>query len=438
VYAVDGQWTPFTGYCTNIWFNQALLFIEQARNEPFMCFITTNAPHSPYIVDDVYSDPYLDQVETRDRANFYGMITCIDQHLGILRQRLNALGLDKNTILIFMTDNGTSGGATTGEGQFVTGGYNAGMRGIKGSEYEGGHRVPFFIHWPDGGLDAGRDVTQLTANVDVMPTLLELCGIDAGDRSFDGKSLVPLLYGREATWPDRTIVTDSQRVAYPIKWRKSSTMTQRWRLINGIELYDILADPGQEHDVAAQHPDIVRQMRQGYESWWDRVSQQFDGTIPIPIGQHEGESALLNSHDWRNDPVACAWNQSLVRAGLECNGYWEIEVTVPGCYRFELRRWPKEQDSAIVEGIAGKLIPYSKIKDGYGGGRAIPLVTAKIALGDHTASKHISPEDKSIVFEINLSAGETRLQTFLGDTHGNEIGAYYVYATRLSQARPRP
>ncbi|MBN1584360.1 MAG: arylsulfatase [Anaerolineae bacterium] len=435
VYAVDGQWTPFTGYCTDIWFERALEFIEQAQDEPFLCFITTNAPHSPYIVDDAYSDPYLGRVETRDRANFYGMITCIDENLGLLRRRLRALGLDKDTILIFMTDNGTSGGASTGEGQFVTAGFNAGMRGIKGSEYEGGHRVPLFIHWPGGGLDTGRDVPQLAANVDMMPTLLDLCGIDARDHLFDGKSLVPLFDGRETAWPDRIIVTDSQRVAYPVKWRKSATMTQRWRLINGVELYDILADPGQKHDVAARHPDVVNHMRQGYEAWWKKVSQQFDGTIPIPIGHHDGETVLLNSHDWRNDPVACAWNQSLVRAGLECNGYWEIDVATPGCYRFELRRWPKEQDSAIAEGIPGELIPYSNIKNGYGGGRAIPLVAARIAVAGHTESQDIAPGDKRVVFEMSLDAGETRLQTALCDAHGNEIGAYYVYATRLSQAK---
>ena len=241
-YAVNGQWTPFEGYCTDVWFDEALKFVERHRDEPFLCFITTNAPHSPYIVDESYSDPYVGQVEHQDRANFYGMITCIDENLGKLRQRLRELGLEENTILIFMTDNGTSGGATLDENRFVIRGYNAGMRGIKGSEYEGGHRVPLFIHWPAGGFNVGRDIPELTANVDMMPTLLELCGIhavhydavdrdavdrDACDRQFDGVSLVPLLREGQMDWPDRIVVTDSQRLTSPIKWRKSATMTQR-------------------------------------------------------------------------------------------------------------------------------------------------------------------------------------------------------------------
>ncbi len=442
-YAVNGAWTPFEGYCTDIWFNQALNFIEHNRDQPFFCYIPTNAPHSPYIVDETYSDPYVGHVETQDRANFYGMITCIDENLGILRQKLEEWGLTENTILIFMTDNGTSGGATLDEDQFVVGGYNAGMRGIKGSEYEGGHRVPLFIHWPAGGLTEGRDVSTLTANVDMMPTLLALCGIDAGDHEFDGRSLVPLLYGDAADretdeWPDRILVTDSQRVAHPIKWRKSSTMTNRWRLINGEELYDIRTDPAQKHDVAAAHPDVVARLHGGYETWWKKVSQQFDGTIPIPIGTNAeaaatGDNAVcLNSHDWRNDPVLCAWNQSLVRAGLACNGYWEIDVPTPGSYRFELRRWPRQENRPIVEGIPGELVSYRDIKDGYGGGRALPFVTAKITVAGYEATKPIGPGDKAITFDVDLNAGEARLQTYLSDSEGNTIGAYYVYVERLS------
>ena len=434
VYAVKGAWMPFEGYCTDVWFNEALKFIQRHRDRPFLCFITTNAPHSPYIVDDAYSQLYLGQVETQDRAHFYGMITCIDENLGVLRRRLEEWGLAENTILIFMTDNGTSGGATLDEQGFVSGGYNAGMRGIKGSEYEGGHRVPFFIHWPAGELTRGRDVTQLTANVDVMPTLLELCGIDASAREFDGISLVPLLYGQEVGWPHRIVVTDSQRVAHPIKWRKSATMTGHWRLINGVELYDILADPGQRVDVAAQHPEVVAELRGGYEEWWAKVSQQFEGTIPIPVGQTESEPVGLNAHDWRNDPVVCAWNQCQVRAGLECNGYWEIDVAVAGFYRFELRRWPEEEDRAIIAGIPGELVRYYDLRDAYGGGRAIPIVVAGIQIGDFEATQPVMPSDKGIAFTVHLEAGETRLQTFFTDSEGNTIGAYYVYVERLPMA----
>ncbi len=432
-YAVNGVWTPFEGYCTDVWFNEALTFIHDHRDQPFFCYVSTNAPHVPYIVDDAYSDPYVGQVEHQDRANFYGMITAIDENLGLLRRKLDEWGLAENTILIFMTDNGSSCGATLDAEQFVVGGYNAGMRGIKGSEYDGGHRVPFFIRWPAGGFTGGRDVTQLTANVDIVPTLLELCEIDPGVHTFHGRSLVPLLKGEASGWPDRALVTDSQRLTTPVKWRKSAVMTKRWRLVNGVELYDIGTDPGQCRDVAAAHPEVVKQLRSEYDAWWEVVSEQFDGTIPIPVGLEAGVSARLTSHDWRNDPVVCAWNQSMIREGLRCNGYWEIDVVQTGQYRFELRRWPHEEDRAVVAGIPGPLKPFTaEIKTGWGGGRALPLTRASVQVGGQTMEREIGPAEVGIVFDLDLNAGETRLQTAFYEEDGTRVGAYYVYVTRLA------
>jgi arylsulfatase A-like enzyme len=431
VYSVDGEWTPFEGYCTDIWFSQALAFIERHQDRPFFCYLSTNAPHSPYIVDERYSAPYTSQVETQDRADFYGMITNIDENLGLLRAKLDAWGLSDHTILIFMTDNGTSGGASTDEDQFVVSGYNAGMRGIKGSEYEGGHRVPLFIHWPDGGLASGQDLPALTANVDMMPTLLAMCGVDPGDHTFHGQNLLPLIRGEDVPWRDRVLVTDSQRVAQPIQWRKSSTMTQRWRLINGRELYDIQSDPGQRWDVSSAHPEVVDRLRAGYEQWWAEVSRQFDGTIPILLGENPGEPVRLTTHDWRNDPVACAWNQSLIRRGMRCNGYWEVEIAEPGRYRFELRRWPREEDRALVRGIPGPLKPFSaEIKDGWGGGKALSFAEARLTIAGQEIGQPLSQDDVCVVFELNLKPGEAELQTYLLDEMGRAWGAYYVYVER--------
>ena len=133
------------------------------------------------------------------------------------------------------------------------------MRGKKGSPYDGGHRVQFFMYWPKGNLTEGRDVKPITAYVDVVPTLIDLCEVPAPQGvKFDGTSIKSLLYGVEdETWPDRILVTDSQRVKDPIKWRQSAVMTSRWRLNNGNELYDMDADPGQKKNVAASNPKVV-------------------------------------------------------------------------------------------------------------------------------------------------------------------------------------
>ena len=154
VYRDNGELRQHTGYCTDVWFREALAFIERQGDAPFFCMITPNAPHLPWNVDPEYSAPYLGQT-TAARARFFGMIANIDENFGLLRARLAQLGLEDDTILIFATDNGSAGGVSVDEAGHVLEGYNAGMRGMKVWQYEGGHRVPLFLRWPAGGLAGG-------------------------------------------------------------------------------------------------------------------------------------------------------------------------------------------------------------------------------------------------------------------------------------------
>ena len=198
-YFEDSYWdgerhSQYEGYCTDVWFREALKFIESNRDRPFFCYIPTNAPHAPHLVEPRYSDPYLPLTPHRGRANYYGMVANIDENVGGLRRRLAEFGLAENTVFIFMTDNGSAGGVEVDEEQYVVSGFNAGMRGKKGSAYDGGHRVPFFLHWPAGGYDRGCDAARADGQ----------CGHPAdADRAvraqeagqlcdFDGRSLVPL------------------------------------------------------------------------------------------------------------------------------------------------------------------------------------------------------------------------------------------------------
>jgi arylsulfatase A-like enzyme len=107
-YFHNGTPKKYKGYCTDIWFDGALRFIEANKDRPFFVYLPTNAAHGPYNVGEEYSDPYKDK--DVPNANFYGMITNIDDNMGRLMKHLKALDLEDNTILIFMTDNGTSAG----------------------------------------------------------------------------------------------------------------------------------------------------------------------------------------------------------------------------------------------------------------------------------------------------------------------------------------
>ena len=124
------------------------------------------------------------------------------------------------------------------------------MRGRKGVPYEGSHRVPCFIRWPGSNLRGPRDIAQLTAHLDLLPTLIEFSDlIPLAIVRLDGTSLVPLLTGRADQWPDRTLCARHQELPFPEKWRFCSVITDRWRRVNDKGLYDITADPGQQHGV---------------------------------------------------------------------------------------------------------------------------------------------------------------------------------------------
>ena len=218
-YFLNEKPKKFKGYCTDIWFDEAIKWIEKNKSnkQPFFTMISTNAPHSPYIVAPKYRQIYekydIYDKHSKDKVkDFYGMITNIDENFGKLRKKLDELQLTDNTILIFMTDNGTSAASTI---------YNAGMRGRKNSSYDGGHRVPFFIQWKNGNLVGGKDINQLTAHIDIMPTLLSIAKVPfPKNYKIDGKDLSPLF--KNQPWKERVIITDTQRVYNPIKRTRGS------------------------------------------------------------------------------------------------------------------------------------------------------------------------------------------------------------------------
>lgn len=428
IYRHNGEPKKFAGYCTDVYFQEARRFMaeEQAAGRPFFAMISTNAPHSPFHVVERYSQPYLDAGLSEREAIFFGMIANIDENLGSLRDWLASEGLAENTIFIFTTDNGTASGGNV---------FNSGMKGTKNSEYDGGHRVPFFLHWPAGDMVGGRDVDRLTAHIDLLPTMIELCDLTAPtDYQFDGRSLAPLLRGEDPNWVDRVIITDSQRVVDPIKWRKSATMTDRWRLVNGTELYDITGDPGQERDVAAEYPAVVDSLRAAYDAWWADISPSFAIDERIVIGHPAENPTQLTAHDWLNDDDGpTPWHQSHIRDALPSNGWWAVRVAESGCYRVSLRRWPSDVSQPLSAPLpAGDPVPGLKAFRETPG-RALAVTGARLKVSDRSWEKSVSAQAEEVVFEIDLEAGEHTLQgIFETETEDRaEIGSYYAVVELL-------
>ena len=341
------------------------------------------------------------------RAEFYGMIVNIDENIGRLRTHLKELGLAKNTIFIFMTDNGTAAGHRDG-------GFNAGMRGSKNSPYEGGHRVPCFIHWPAGGLDEGIDINTLAAHFDLLPTLAALCDVPLSNANeLDGVNLASVLT-QDAAPPKRAIVVESQRVEKPILWRKSCVISGPWRFIDGRELYNIASDPGQNTDLATKTPKRVKKLRAIYNTWWNDVSQTDDEVTRITVGAPAAPTTTLTAHDWRpssGNARDVPWSQSRIKKDLPCNGAWFVDVARPGRYQFHLRRRP---DSAPLPIAANR---------------------ATIVCGAQRKTATINPQDEAPTLILDLPAGPARLKTILERTDGQTRGAYYVTVERLAPPR---
>src|ERR1051325_11028338 len=270
----NGVFEKTEGYCTDLFFGQAMKWMAEKRKAraPFFAYITPNAPHAPLQCPPDYEKIYAAMNLPDNVKKFYGMITNIDDNIGRLAARLKEWGIERDTILIFMTDNGGTAGVRV---------YNAGMRAQKGTPYQGGTRVPAFWRWP-GRFQPG-DVNKLTAHIDFFPTFAELAGarIPSGVR-LDGRSLAPLLRDRDAAWPDRYLFTHVGRwekgKAAESKYAGCSVRNTRYNMVSSErsgrrawELYDIPKDPGEKADIAGENAEAMRPMAAAYDQWWTEI-----------------------------------------------------------------------------------------------------------------------------------------------------------------------
>ncbi|MEM1355415.1 MAG: arylsulfatase [Planctomycetota bacterium] len=417
-YKLNDQWQQFPGYHTDVWFEQAMKFIADTDthgDEPFFVYLPTTAVHVPWNIDDRYAQPYRDAGLPEAVAKFYGMVSNVDENLGKLRAFLEETGLSENTILIYTTDNGTAIGTAASRADYDF--FNAGMRAWKGSSYEGGHRVPFFVHWPAGGLDEGREVDRLTMHLDVLPTLVDLTAgdIQAEKRMrgpMDGESQLVFWMGVNDLPAPPIRFVHVQRQHIPPKWDHSSVMTERWRLVNGHELYDIEADPGQEQNVAAKHPEIVERLRSDYEKWWASLEPVFDDVARFDLGGAENPTTLM-SHDWLVETGQSVWNHHSVRHNDLRNGPFAVNVVQAGRYRITPMRWPEYVDrpSGCTAGM---------VQIDFQDHLALQKPMMQIVKYD------IDPAKPTPDFEIDLPSGLARLTTTLTREDGETFGAYYV------------
>ena len=426
-YYHNGEQVKTEGYCTDFWFNKAMSFIDQCNDKPFFCYIATNAPHGPLNVEKKYADAYNGNKDITS-PRFYGMVTNIDDNIGKLMAFLKEKQLLDNTIVVFMTDNGTAGGANFDKEGNLTKGYNAGMRGKKSSPYEGGHRVPFIVRVPN---KQPKVIYSLSAYVDIMPTFLDLCGLSEYiPNDIDGQSLVSKMDNDVET--DRYVFADTQRQEFLEKYRLSCVMYKKWRLVNGKELYQVVRDPGQQNDLAKKYPELVSKMQAEYEQWWDKTSIRGNSYERIIIGDELSKKVLLFSHDLHQDNGDVAFSQMQVRQAGNNLGKWALNVKEAGRYRITMYRWHPDCNLKMNDSI--KLVPatWGYVDREVAGVAITDWKKAEILVDDVLKkSARVNMNKKNISLTVDLKAGEQFLRADFINPEGKRTSAYYATIEKL-------
>lgn len=385
----NGQVTKPKGYCTDVFTDAALDFIRKEDAKPFFAYVAYNAPHGPFLVPDADAKPYrgidltakafpmvgqpwaTPKLNTTEVANAYGMVANIDANFGRLLNALDDKKLANDTVVIFMTDNGPGGVR-----------FNSGLRNRKGTTYDGGIRVPGYVRWP-AAVKAGTVIDQPTAHIDIVPTLLDIAGAKpTKEVAFDGRSLLPLLTGKEKALPDRTLFLQWHRGDAPELFRGFAAVGPKYKLVQAagtgedakwkpkFELFDIPADEFEQTDLAAKLPDEVAKLKAESEKWFKGVTKAGFDPVRIVVGSGKEPVTRLTPQDWRGPKAGF---------GAGTAGHWEITVAEAGKYEVTLT-------------------PTGAAFDSWEGGP-----DGKPALGQSTAAVRVAKA------EFALTKGDTRL-----------------------------
>lgn len=389
----NGQMVQTSGYCTDVYFRYATRFIKKnvEVKKPFFVYLPTNAPHGPFHdvpgeLFDYYSKKDLSSVSYEKKpdldrlAAIFAMIGNIDQNIGRLFATIEQLGIQEETIVIFLTDNGPNTRRYVGK-----------LRGMKGEVLEGGIRAPFYIYWPS--VFKGGEMSDVrVAHYDLMPTLLDAAGVQLPEGlDIDGRSFLPLLKGEKIPWPERNLFLQWHRGEEPHRYKHFAMVGKKWELLSQdsarFELYDLENDPGERHEIADEHPDIVENMKIKYMAWFNDVSSTRDNNYAKPrivIGSDAEVETVLTSQDWLRT-AGSGWGK---------RGKWLLTVDGPATFDVTIR--------------------LSEPKPGWHG---------TIKIGDIIFEKEFGPNDDKITFEsIHLNAGDIDIEATV--SKGDEIESW--------------
>jgi arylsulfatase A-like enzyme len=407
-YLQNGNWVNSKGFSTDVQFDAAINFIDRYKNKPFLLTIATTAPHAPTGADYNYLKPYIDMGLAEHVAKFYGMVTNIDDNIGKLRRKLEALKISNNTIVIFMSDNGS---ANDKKGSS----FNGGMRGKKGSLYEGGHRVPCFLYWPLGGWVGGKQLNQVTAHIDLLPTLLKACSIEnLSEVQFNGLELNEHIADPSLAL-NRYLITEAKVNKREAVFNSGVVLKDSWRLIGGRELFDLRNDSFQRNNILKENMEVKEDLETYYRNWFDSCKYRFEEFPAITISPKKTELFCMDLYpgDMTKAKTKVIWNQKAVLNADYYRGFWMVDVIESGTYTVSLRRWPESVNEPILRGT-------QKAKE-------LRIKGAQLFTEEKLVTMKATSSQNEVRFEVELNDGIQNIQAEFVDSNGEAFSAYYLY-----------
>ena len=329
------------GYIIDDFTNKAMDFIEKNQKKPFFLYLPYATPHSPMQVPNRWWDKYenKDDFKMPVKVNNHlraalAMCENIDYNVGRLLKKLDDLNLSEDTIVLYLSDNGPNGDR-----------WNGGMRGRKGSVYEGGLRSPLVIQWP-GKIQPRREVKQISGVIDLMPTLADLCGVKLiSKKALDGRSMKAELMGKEQM---------IERYLYANWGPRSSIRSQKYRYNKDGQLYDIENDSGEKVDVSKKHPLIAQKMKNKLQEITRDVVKEFKKNRPFVITHPDSQFSQLPARDAKatgalkrssRHPNCSYWHNW---KSMDEYVYWDAKVEAEGDYEAVVYYTCKDGDQGSV------------------------------------------------------------------------------------------
>lgn len=427
----NGRMVRTQGYIVDVCTDRALDFIDRNRSQPFLCYVPFTTPHSPWAAPEENWNRFKDKPITQrgtlpDEEDIdqtrcaLAMVENQDWNVGRVLSKLDELQLANDTIVLYFSDNGPNSWR-----------FNDGMKGRKGQTDEGGVRSTCFLRWP-AELPAGRTVTQIAGAIDLLPTLTSLAGVArVGDKPLDGRDLSPLLRGESTNWPDRMIFST---------WNgRISVRTQQHRLDHEGQLFNMLADPGQQSAINHSDPDTAARLQAAVDAWRNDVfadssssgaSQDPGGRRksvdprPLTVGYREFPATMLPARD--GEPFGNARRST---RAPNCSYFvnwtssddrlvWFIDVHTPGRYEVVI-------DYTCPDADAGSLVELSfngsQLTGRVAAGWDPPLFTNQDTLPRPSGESHMKDFRPLKLGEIDLEQGEGELTLRALEIRGKSV-----------------